>query len=178
MIVLEYLFGSNPKNSTLLLSALAGLGTGISFYFVGSSVSSSILAFMIGVDIGAGIISNFSQSTRQFYSSKSLGYRILFPVMHFIQPVLFDYFVTTDETLANDTVNHGWCVMVYAIMLVFSLPLVFNSKQLSKDNRFSLAALGYITGVGAASFFSKEVVLFSSLYYVKLIFAYSLGQSE
>lgn len=81
--VIAYLVGDAPRPRTLVGAACAGLALGlVAFFFTDMSTWQRVVLFTLAFDIGAGWVSNLSESTRSFWRKRSRGLQVSYIVVH------------------------------------------------------------------------------------------------
>ena len=80
---LAYLVGDAPRPRTLVGAACAGLALGlVAFFFTDTSTWQRVVLFALAFDIGAGWVSNLSESTRSFWKKRSRALQVSYIVIH------------------------------------------------------------------------------------------------
>ena len=94
---MAYLVGDAPRSRTLVGAACAGLALGLfAFAFTGTLAWQRVVLFTLAFDIGAGWVSNLSESTRSFWKKRSRGLQVSYIVIHLaVYPVAL--WVPTDS---------------------------------------------------------------------------------
>jgi hypothetical protein len=154
---LHELHGEYPDIFTLTGTYLACLTSGILVIvftnYPGLPIWKSVLLFVLYGDIAAGIISNFSSSTKDYYrNNKSL--RLPFILMHILHPALFillfpdfaDYFIyvglfTILACLIVDRINQIEIQLTTALFLFLSGTLFSFCFKIPVNFLFSFAPL-------------------------------------
>ena len=80
-----WLVGRQPRTTTLVIAGASGVILGL-MTLVGSEAPSwtDLILFVLAFDLGAGFVSNLSNSTRSFWSGQSLFLRATYVAFHLL----------------------------------------------------------------------------------------------
>lgn len=165
---LREIHGERSRVSTLILVYLSGLLIAGIMVWQAAALAlpwwkTALLALMF-LDIGGGVVANFSTSTNQHYQQNP-RLRLPFIIMHVIHPLVFWLVLPTGF-------SYALFVMVYAIVCMLALNFI-QDRELQRN----LAAL--LTGLGICLSFlfplsAVALYTFAPLFLVKLLLGFSV----
>ena len=165
---LQDLHGKKTSLLTLTLTYLSSIATAtIITYSIAKQIDVSlwriILTFILIADISGGIISNYSESTRKYYSENSKKH-IIFIFMHILQPVFF-------IIIFQDVRNFFLFMGIYAISSCLAIYKIRNYEY-----KRIISSFLFIVGIIITFIFNipiEIVKIIPILFFAKLILAYS-----
>ncbi len=165
---LHELHGERTRVSTLVLVYLSGilcaaLITGLLFQG-GATIWQMAVSALVFMDVGGGLVANFSESTSQYYQKHS-RLRVPFIALHVLQPVLL-------------ALAFPLSLFYFIYVMVFALGAAFAINAIRNDEiQRTLAALLVAAGCGFAFVFHPTIpalYLFAPLFMVKLILGFAV----
>ena len=170
---LQDLHGKKTSLLILILTYLSGLVTAtVITCFIAKQININMwrltLTFILIADISGGIISNYSKSTRDYYSENSKKH-VIFIFLHILQPFLF---LIIFPELSGFFLFMG----IYAISCCLAIYKI-------EDNEYKrvISSFMFIIGIMIIFIFKipiEIVKIIPILFFVKLILAYSNGDEK
>jgi hypothetical protein len=91
--MLKFFYGTRPDVGGMIFIHLAGIVTGFAALQMlpagdPSGLAGRVLVFLLGLDLGGGVIANGTRSTNDWYATRPLRLSYAFLLAHMVQPVL------------------------------------------------------------------------------------------
>ena len=170
----KYLDGEKPTTTDQLLIYTAGVLIGVllvitaQFQNLNWNLWQYIIAFALTADLVGGVISNITKSTNSFYQ-KSNTLSLVFLLVHFLQPLLLTLFFGFSFVIG---------LFLYFFMLFSSLFVrFFCPREYQKQVALALVTAGSVV---FSLYFNVPAIFswFASVYFLKLIYAFSVKQQN
>ena len=92
--MIKVLHGERPDVGGMILFHLAGIVTGFAALMMlpagePSGLAARVLVFLLGLDVGGGVIANGMRSPNDCYATRPLRLSYAFLLAHIVQPALF-----------------------------------------------------------------------------------------